>query len=439
MELSTLGTGAAVMALASGLIASCWSYLKELMNRLVALLIVRVTIQYTNDGSLVSLSAAEAYMWATFKALPSGVRTYRLLPQFVRSLGGRRPVAFEVAGKSIIFHQGWRYILFTLNGDGNSNPYATLSFFRGSFVADTLVAAMADSANALARDGATTSRYRVSHLTGNFGDSNSGPSGAPVGLRDSDSDEAMKARDLYRPVGFDRTDLGPRTSSKGFDTLWVPTEAKKAIEEVRAWHRSANWYAEHQVPWRRGLLLHGPPGTGKTSFARALAQDLDLPIAVLELSTHSSKDLRRSWSAVVSMAPVLVLIEDIDGVFQGRTNVQEANMNGNPVSFDTFLNTLSGVEDTDGVLVVITTNDIKSVDSALASLPEAGQVTSRPGRIDQVLEFGYLDEAGRRSLAEKVFHGMPEAAERIVREGVGDSGAQFQERLTAAILKMVPR
>ena len=76
---------------------------------------------------------------------------------------------------------------------------------------------------------------------------------------------------------------------------------------------------------------------------------------------------------------------------------------------------------------MITTNRLDRVDPALG-LPDPHTGSTRPGRIDRVLEMRPLDEPGRRKLASRVLQDWPGEWERLVEDGVGDTGAQFQER-----------
>ena len=114
-------------------------------------------------------------------------------------------------------------------------------------------------------------------------------------------------------------------------------------------------------------------------------------------------------------------------MFEGRENKV-----GGHLTFDCLLNCLDGVERADGILLVITTNRLDKLDPALG-IPTS-QISTRPGRIDRVLELTGLDQAGRRQLCQRILHEWPETWDETVRLGVGETGAQFQERCTQLAL-----
>jgi SpoVK/Ycf46/Vps4 family AAA+-type ATPase len=204
--------------------------------------------------------------------------------------------------------------------------------------------------------------------------------------------------------------------------------AARVVEDIKYWQNSRSWYRQRGIPWRRGLVLHGPPGSGKTAFARLLAESLDMPIMVFHLNTLRDGELHTNWQDMLHDVPCVALIEDIDTVFRGRENHA-----GGQLTFDTLLNCIDGAERTDGVLVCITTNDIRHIDPALGIPCSDG--SSRPGRIDCILEFGVLPEACRWQLCRQIVADYPALHADLVAAGAGDTGAQFQERCARLALR----
>ncbi len=155
------------------------------------------------------------------------------------------------------------------------------------------------------------------------------------------------------------------------------------LEDLRDFQQSAAWYAQRGIPYRRGYLLHGPPGTGKTTTVLALAGELKLSLAVLSLSNRLMGD--ESLLATVNALPAatILLIEDVDCVFK-NPRTTESNVG---VTLSGLLNALDGVSSRDGRILFMTTNHPERLDPALL----------RPGRVDRKIELGFatFDQARR--------------------------------------------
>lgn len=135
------------------------------------------------------------------------------------------------------------------------------------------------------------------------------------------------------------------------------------------------WYQEKGLAYKRGYLLWGPPGTGKTSLCKALASEFGLDICVLNLASltdESAVSVMSELSDIGGRRPKILLIEDIDSYVDGRT-VKKKDLR-----FSTLLNIFDGVSSQDGTILIITTNQYENLDPALI----------RPGRIDLQLEVG---------------------------------------------------
>jgi len=156
-----------------------------------------------------------------------------------------------------------------------------------------------------------------------------------------------------------------------------------------------------------------------------------------DLSTMNNRDFTESWAETVSQAPCIALFEDIDGVFDGRKNVVCDGGLERGLSFDCLLNVIDGVDNSDGVFKIVTTNNLDRVDPALGNPVNGSGMSSRPGRIDRVIEFPPLDEAGRVKMARRIFEGFKEEGWRhLLAEGGKDTGAQFQERCCRLAMQM---
>jgi KaiC/GvpD/RAD55 family RecA-like ATPase len=110
---------------------------------------------------------------------------------------------------------------------------------------------------------------------------------------------------------------------------------------------SKDWYNDRGIPYRRGYLLHGPPGTGKTSFIQSLASKVNMNVAILNLSAAASDDALSSALAQVPKSCMLV-IEDVDHYKfeEGISETQDANKASkekSTVSVSGILNAIDGI------------------------------------------------------------------------------------------------
>jgi len=267
---------------------------------------------------------------------------------------------------------------------------------------------------------------------------------------------AWYKQNQYRILGVKQEELGreKKSNGKALENLFFPKEVKNLIEIIGLWVKSQDWYKEKSIPWKRGWLLYGPPGTGKTALARAFAEDLDLPIYFFSLAQMSNNDFIKSWQSMQLNIPCIALIEDIDNVFDKRKNIAQSSMmfsgmfsqNQNeensenssvklPLTFDTLLNCIDGVDKSDGVFTIITTNDILKIDSAIG-VPKTNEdgsqtfISSRPGRIDKAIELTYMQKENKIEMANKILsdftNQLTEVLEYIELENQ-ETPAQFQE------------
>lgn len=150
-------------------------------------------------------------------------------------------------------------------------------------------------------------------------------------------------------------------------------------------------YVRRGIPWHRGYLLHGQPGTGKTSIVKALAADLGLDLWYAPLG-----DLNKDTSLLNLVSEVkprsVLLLEDVD-VFHAAREREDST---GKASMAALLNALDGVATPHGMITFLTTNDVSVLDKALI----------RPGRIDLIEEITYPDKEQLRRLYES-FYGIP--------------------------------
>lgn len=154
---------------------------------------------------------------------------------------------------------------------------------------------------------------------------------------------------------------------------------EKIVADVNDFLGSGKWYYDRGIPYRRGYLLHGPPGSGKSSFIQALAGELDYNIAILNLSERGLTDDRLNHLLTVIPRRTVVLLEDADAAFSNRRDQADADgFRGANVTFSGLLNALDGVASAEERILFLTTNYVERLDDALV----------RPGRVDMTVRLG---------------------------------------------------
>lgn len=147
----------------------------------------------------------------------------------------------------------------------------------------------------------------------------------------------------------------------------------RLVADVADFLEGEGEYRRRCIPWHRGHLYEGPPGTGKTSVARAIATHFNLDIWYLPLA-DVSKDCNL-LNAISRITPrSMLLLEDVD-VFHAATQRDD----GDGVTLSGLLNALDGIATPHGLFTVLTTNTPEALDEAVV----------RPGRVDLVEHFGY--------------------------------------------------
>jgi len=159
---------------------------------------------------------------------------------------------------------------------------------------------------------------------------------------------------------------------------------EKLWEALDTFMSQEEFYSTHGIPYHFGILLHGPPGTGKTSVVKALASYLKQDLNILQ-----SSELGSLGKAAAELDPKqIMLVEDFDSYCPATAADSDKKATASPLlkimddaGLSALLNNLDGVASTHGRIVVFTTNHLDKIDSAVL----------RPGRIDLKIEVGYVD------------------------------------------------
>ena len=197
------------------------------------------------------------------------------------------------------------------------------------------------------------------------------------------------------------------------------------LTDVGRFQADRDWYQDMGIPYRRGYLLHGPPGNGKSSLVAAVAGAMGLNICVLNLATPELSDER--LQTLLSNLPrrALLLLEDIDAVFVGRERRSETVK----LSFAGLLNALDGVAAGEGRVCFLTTNHPEHLDPALV----------RPGRADLHLHVANASREQVAGMLERFFPSeqFPEldTAQRLALAGRVPEGTLSMARLQEYLLE----
>ncbi len=226
---------------------------------------------------------------------------------------------------------------------------------------------------------------------------------------------------VYMPSPYNNEWMRARLgNNRKLDSVVLKAGQKESIvEDLHRFFASHDRYEALGIPWRRGYLLYGQPGTGKTSLVTALASELKLNVCVLSLASPTVND--EKIANLLSSVPQrsVILIEDVDAFFRQRDKADA----GVKVSYSGFINALDGVAAHEGSVVFLTTNHPHLIDEAAI----------RSGRVDFRMELGLCDSSQLERMFLKFFDDAAAAA-RFANAVAPErwSPAQVQERLLKA-------
>ena len=222
-----------------------------------------------------------------------------------------------------------------------------------------------------------------------------------------------------------------------FDDVAGEDEAKENLAEIVSYLHNPKKYESIGASMPKGVLLVGPPGTGKTMLAKAVAGEADVPFFSMSGSEFvemfvgmGASKVRDLFKQAKEKAPCIVFIDEIDAIGQKR----DGRLGGNDEREQTLnqlLTEMDGFGGNTGVIILAATNRPESLDPAL----------TRPGRFDRRVPVDLPDLKGREAIlrvhAKKIKLEKNIDFERIARMASGASGAELANIINEAALRAV--
>ena len=223
-----------------------------------------------------------------------------------------------------------------------------------------------------------------------------------------------------------------------FDDVAGEDEAKESLAEIVDYLHNPSKYTDAGASMPKGILLVGPPGTGKTMLAKAVAGESNVPFFSISGSEFvemfvgmGASKVRDLFSQAKEKAPCIVFIDEIDAIGQKRSGGAMGGNDEREQTLNQLLTEMDGFESNNGVIILAATNRPESLDPAL----------TRPGRFDRRVPVELPDLAGREAIlkvhARKIKPAEDVDFHTIARMASGSSGAELANIINEAALRAV--
>ena len=223
-----------------------------------------------------------------------------------------------------------------------------------------------------------------------------------------------------------------------FDDVEGVDEAEENLVEIVDYLHNPDKYKEIGASMPKGILLVGPPGTGKTMLAKAVAGEANVPFFSISGSEFvdmfvgmGASKVRDLFKQAKEKAPCIVFIDEIDAIGQKRNTGSMGGNDEREQTLNQLLTEMDGFEGNSGVIILAATNRPESLDPAL----------TRPGRFDRRVPVELPDLKGREAIlkahAKKIKIASDVDFSKIARMASGASGAELANIINEAALRAV--
>ena len=230
----------------------------------------------------------------------------------------------------------------------------------------------------------------------------------------------------------------PSTQGIRFSDVAGEDEAKESLQEIVDYLHNPAKYTEAGASMPKGILLVGPPGTGKTMLAKAVAGEANVPFFSISGSEFvemfvgmGASKVRDLFRQAKEKAPCIVFIDEIDAIGQKRNSGGYGGNDEREQTLNQLLTEMDGFEGNTGVIILAATNRPESLDPAL----------TRPGRFDRRVPVELPDLAGREAIlkvhAKKIKVAPDVDFRTVARMAAGASGAELANIVNEAALRAV--
>ena len=242
---------------------------------------------------------------------------------------------------------------------------------------------------------------------------------------------------VIKDESIDEDDVGASSGITYEDIGGIGDQLLKVREMIELPLKHPELFRRLGIDPPKGVLLHGPPGTGKTMIAKAVATETNAhftaingPEVISKYYGESEKQLREIFDEAANNAPAIVFLDEIDSICPKREDVS-GEVERRVVA--QMLTLMDGMQGRDNVIVIAATNRRDAIDPALR----------RPGRFDREIEIGVPDRFGRKEIIEVHTRGMPISddfdVDWVLENSYGFVGADIAALVRESAMKALRR